>query len=600
MRKKQYCTLYCCERITNMNTIDSATLQILKQSTVVNTNIPPKGIINYNEKFKNAKPILYRDTVIDQTLSVLISKKKPNVLLIGAAGTGKTKIAEDIARKLANDEISFLKGYTLWELPISNLVAGAYMSGEVEQNVQDIIDFAVNNKVILFIDEIHLLVSNNNQYKNIAEIIKPALTQGNMKVIGATTIQEGKQFDNNPALKRRFSKVIVNELTTEQTIEILKMSKVDFMRHYKNKIIINDDVLIDVARIADQYINSHRPDNAITLLDRTMGNEILNRSHLEQQARTDNMLANALKAVPVIKLTSKAVKTTALRLVGYTEQNSSNADAIKTALSVIKGQDEIIDKIATILRNRDKGLFTDEKRPLAFMFAGPSGVGKTEMVKQLATVLMNTKPIILNMTEYDNHTSINRIIGSPAGYVGYDSQSELPFDILETNPYQVILLDEFEKCHPTVQKLFMSVLDEGTLSTNKNGVINFSKSIIIATTNAANDDTVHRTIGFNTSQQSNRQQIIDTLLPYFDTALLNRFGENVFMFNGISLDTYKNILQSKYKTEILRIKTINKSITLPDELPNDIVDDIAKDTYVPQFGARPAYNAVKSYIENNA
>jgi len=231
------------------------------------------------------------------------------------------------------------------------------------------------------------------------------------------------------------------------------------------------------------------------------------------------------------------------------------------------------------------------------LFAGTSGVGKTQVTKILAEELTGVKPIILNMTEYHSPASINRIIGSPAGYVGSDSNAELPFDSLESNPYQVILLDEFEKSDKAVQRLFMSAFEEGTITTARGKKIDFSKSIIIATTNAAHS-TPKSSMGFTESNnKKTKKSVVKELSQWFDVELLNRFKE-IYEFNELNKEDYKTILIDIYERDSKRICAEHRKIKLPESIPENELEEIIERTYVPEFGARPAKNAIKEYIEN--
>lgn len=559
-------------------------------------------LINYNEKFKNNGTTLFRDAVVKQTLSVLLGKNKPNAILVGPAGVGKTRIVEDLAYRIATKDAwipDALRDYTIYELILSAMIANSQYVGQIEAKINAVIEFAADpkNKAIIFIDEIHLLMSDNQTYDKIAQILKPALARGDIKVIGATTSQEYRKLKDDPAFNRRFSTVLVDELSREQTIEILKNARMSYLTHYNNKISIADDVLETVALLADQYRtnDSHRPDGALTILDRAIGNAIVDRKVQEQLALTDPNIKLMIQSVPIIPITERIVTKTAKQLMTGSNDAKDNLDmnSLKSRLTVIKGQDDVIDTMINELQRNDLALF-DRKKPLTALFIGPSGVGKTELTKLIATELTGVKPIILNMTEYNSSASINRIIGAPAGYVGSDSNAELPFDCLTTNPYQVILLDEFEKCDKSVQRIFMSVFDEGTLKTNRGNIIDFSKCIIIATTNAVHD-TMKHPIGLISNSQDDKTSISD-LSQYFDTALLNRF-ELRLTFHALSRDTYREILSSQYTKEITRINN-ERHTTLPVDMPTDDLDKLTKDTYEEQFGARPAERAVRRYIED--
>lgn len=569
-------------------------------------NDPAQYLINYNRRFATSQPVLFRDDVTAQLVSVLIGKDKPNALLIGPAGCGKTRIVEDLARRIETKDPSLpqsLHGHTIYELPLSAVISGAVYRGEMEERIRSIVEFIQdpNNRAILFIDEIHMLSGRSSDYKAIAQFLKPALARGDIRCIGATTTQEKKDLTDDPALMRRFSIVLVDELTREQTVEILKNVRGSYILHYQNTAAIDETALPMLVDIADEYrpAGSHRPDNALTLLDRAMGDAVVARKRMEEEAsRTGNQaMLSALQASPFIPVTEKQIRRTAFRLMtGNAVQPEYDETAMKNALSVIKGQDRPISEILRLLKRDSLNLYPKTK-PTAVLLAGASGVGKTEVTKIIARTLTGTVPIILNMTEYHSPASINRIIGSPPGYVGSDSNAELPFDALESNPYQFILLDEFEKADPAVQRLFMSALEEGKIRTNRGGELDFSRATIVATTNAGHTDR-SASIGFgNKKGPETVRQTAQTLSKCFDMALLNRFTK-ILTFNDISEDTYKEIVADKYRKEVSRILSIHPRMKLKPELDDDELNEITKQTYVPQFGARPAEKAVMDCIEN--
>ena len=565
---------------------------------------PEDYLINYNEQFKNEPPILFRDAVIQQTLSCLIGKFKPNALLIGPAGVGKTKIVEDIARRIANNDILIpakLQDYTIWELPLSKIVSGSGLVGEVERKTKDIIKFASdpNNKVILFIDEIHMLIGQSKTYEQIAQIMKPALARGNMKVIGATTSQEAQNLMDDPAFNRRFTRLIVDEFSVEQTEVILNNMATSMFDHYDHKIAINPALIKEVVKVADEYrtMGSHRPDNAITLLDRAMSTAYIQRKVMEVQAQNDPQMQAALTAMPTMSLSKSQLKLTAMKLMtGNNEKVIVDVKEMKDKLNVIKGQDEAIAYLVDAIERDNLSLFQRTK-PLTILFAGNSGVGKTEVVKIVANYITGVKPIILNMTEYQDNSTINRIIGSPAGFVGYDSKVELPFDILESNPYQIILLDEFEKAHRSVQRLFMSAFDEGYIKTARGKIIDFTKSIIIATTNAGHT-TKSDPIGFIEDDDVQSDASVSDLSRFFDVELLNRFTK-VINFNPITRKLSTEIAADTYKRNVQTIKDKHPSFTfLADEMDDAALEKFTKDNFVKEYGARPIKAAIQKYIED--
>lgn len=569
---------------------------------------PMDFLIDYNAKFKTAGPTLFRDELVQQTMAVLIAKNKPNALLIGPAGVGKTKIAEDIAYRMANNDPILpdkLKGCRIYELPLSSIVSGSRYVGDIEQKITTVIGFLSDpkNQAIVFIDEIHQLLGSDQTYGQIAQILKPALARGEIKCIGATTSQEAGELMDDPALNRRFTRIIVDEFDKEQTLAILKNAKGSFFQHYSNKIAVSDDVLEAIVTLADEYkpAGSHRPDNALTLLDRTIGDAVVQRQVLLEQAKNDPAMLQAIQSMILIPITEKQARKTAIRIMtGNAKKHDLDVDALRSALSAIKGQDDVLEKIIMELRRHDLGLFP-RTTPLTMLLAGNSGVGKTEVTKIIAQQLTGVKPIILNMTEYHSSASINRIIGAPAGYVGSDSNAELPFDCLESNPYQVILLDEFEKGDPSVQRLFMSAFDEGYIKTNRGKTVDFSRTIIIATTNAGHTNKSTGQLGFiqRDDGRDAAKTDIKALSRYFDTELLNRF-KTILTFNALGRDVYREILQDRYVREVTRIKKDRPRLRLMAAIPDADLDKLVEDTYKAEFGARPAVKAVTDYIEEQA
>ena len=566
-------------------------------------------LLNYNERFKDAGPTLFREEVITQTISVLIGKNKPNALLVGAAGTGKTKIVEDIARRIANDDPLIpagLKDHIIYELPLSSLVAGAGIVGQLEQRVTALVDFICDpkNKAILFIDEIHQLTSDNSStYEKIAQILKPALARGDMHVIGATTLQESRSFDNDPAFNRRFSRLIVDELSREQTLEILHAVRGGLVTHYKHQITVTDEVLDKVTVVADEYAKAghHRPDNAITLLDRAMADTVLdlNKRIADATAAGDTATVAMLQGITTVPTTERRVRQVAMRLMtGHAQKENLDVEQLRNELTRIKGQDCITDKLVEALHRDDLGVFP-RRTPLAWLFAGSSGVGKTEIAKIVAKELTGQPPIILNMTEFHSPASINRIIGSPAGYVGSDSNAELPFDCLESNPYRVILLDEIEKSDKSVQRLFLSAFDEGYIRTSQGKAVDFSKAVVIATTNSAKEAMATKVVGFGTQAAPKKHSLIRELEQDFDTEFLARFSE-IVGFNPLSQEVYGEIVQGRYERELALIQANlpHKAALLPAEIPDADLEAIVEETYLPSQGARPAERAVRRYIED--
>ena len=449
------------------------------------------------------------------------------------------------------------------------------------------------NKAIVFIDEIHLLYSSDKMYEKIAQILKPSLSRETMHLIGATTTQEMKDIETDPAFNRRFSKILVDELNKEQTVEILKSMVPVFAKHYGTTFPFNDEMGYLITEIADEFCSagSHRPDNALTLFDRSIGNSIMNKHIMMNDP--DPQTAAMAKAMTGIILSENTIKNTAIKITtGNNEAKKFDEEEMRENFSVIQGQDAIIEQLIKIIKLHDMHV-RPRKQPLTFLFAGSSGVGKTEIAKILAKSYFGDKPIILNMAEYTSSIAINRIIGAPAGYVGYNDNNEKPFDILDTNPYKVILLDEFEKCNREVQRLFMSIFDEGILQTNRGKTIDFSKTIIIATTNAGCTIKGQK-LGFLTDQST--EKTISELSDYFDVELLNRFNFRLTL-NDISKDIFQSIMVKTYEKEVKMIKERRPRINLDDTLDEQVLHDMVESHFDPKLGARPINTLITNYID---
>lgn len=560
-------------------------------------NVPPE-LINYNKNFKKADSIMFRDQVISEIYAVLLANKKPNVLLVGPAGCGKTTIAEEIARQIANKNLqvpSALLPMTVYELPLVNLVSGSGVVGQLEEKTKNIIAFAEKNKVILFIDEIHLLLSENETYNKIAQILKPALAQGNIRVIGATTTQEARDLLSDPALSRRFSQITVNEISQEQELVLLQKMMPPLLKHYQNQIDFPTDLLANVVTISDDVLrpHTHRPDSGLTLLDRVMGEAIATKQALiaTYTNKGQTAIADGLKNDPQAHINLRMIEKTATKIIaGIQVKPEVNQKDLVTALKPVMYQDQAKEQIVKLLLTHQLGIFNKDQ-PLSVMLVGSSGVGKTMLSKLVAKAITNTEPIILNMTEYNSNMTVTRILGSPAGYIGSNSHAELPFDILESNPYQVILLDEFEKACPAVQRLFMRVLDEGKLQLANNHVLDFSKAIIFITTNAANSNHSEHLVGFN---NNNNDKVTDELKGSFDNEVLNRFSM-IVKFNSLSSDDFKQIMQVKYQEIYPNLQY--KLTKAPKTLDQSTLDKLTAKFYDRAFGARPATKALEYYIQ---
>lgn len=563
-------------------------------------------LINYNETYKSATPALFRDEIVTQTMSIISSSRKPNALLVGPAGVGKTAIVEEIARRIANKEASVppqLANTTIYELPIATLVAGAGVVGDLENRITEIIKFAqdANNDALLFIDEIHLIAdSNNTTYAKIAQILKPAMARGYIRVIAATTMGEAKKLDDDPAFKRRFSSVIVDELTREQTRDILDIVLPGMLTHYQNKVTVAPDVLDEIVMTADRLMSTgHRPDTAITLLDRALSHSVISHHAAIQEALASGNTTSAqmLQQITHIPLTAKRLNTIAMLLVtGQSQPPHLDVTALQTELSRLRGQEEVLPRIVDALRRRELNIFPST-RPTSWLFAGASGVGKSETATIISSMVTGQKPIILNMAEYHDSASINRIIGSPTGYVGSDSAKERPFDTLASNPYRVIVLDEFEKADMSVQRLFLSALDTGEIQMANGPAVDLSRCIVIATTNAGRQKLSGSQMGFGDHKHSvSKQSLTKELQKSFDAELLGRF-DDLIAFMPLGADDYAQILRDEYDRQVKRICAERPDLSF-DAIDDDTINRLVDETWLVDQGARPAIRAIRALIED--
>jgi ATP-dependent Clp protease ATP-binding subunit ClpA len=563
-------------------------------------------LINYNETYKSATPALFRDEIVTQTMSIISSSRKPNALLVGPAGVGKTAIVEEIARRIANKEASVppqLANTTIYELPIATLVAGAGVVGDLENRITEIIKFAqdANNDALLFIDEIHLIAdSNNTTYAKIAQILKPAMARGYIRVIAATTMGEAKKLDDDPAFKRRFSSVIVDELTREQTRQILDIVLPGMLGHYQNKVTVAPDVLDEIVMTADRLMSTgHRPDTAITLLDRALSHSVISHHAAIQEALASGNTTSAqmLQQITHIPLTAKRLNTIAMLLVtGQSQPPHLDVTALQTELSRLRGQEEVLPRIVDALRRRELNVFPST-RPTSWLFAGASGVGKSETATIISSMVTGQKPIILNMAEYHDSASINRIIGSPTGYVGSDSAKERPFDTLASNPYRVIVLDEFEKADMSVQRLFLSALDTGEIQMANGPAVDLSRCIVIATTNAGRQKLSGSQMGFGDHKHSvSKQSLTKELQKSFDAELLGRF-DDLIAFMPLGADDYAQILRDEYDRQVKRICAERPDLSF-DPIDDDTIARLVDETWLVDQGARPAIRAIRALIED--
>ena len=462
-------------------------------------------LINYNTKFAKASPAKYRDKEIFSVISQLMMSQKSCSLLVGAPGTGKTKIVEEIARLIAikSPYTNTLNDYVVYELPLTNLMSGTSYRGQLEEKVQELLEYCEKEKVILFIDEIHQLVGESKSYENIAQMLKPVMARGAIKVIGATTLQESKNLLDDPAFNRRFNKVQVCELSIEQTRDIIETVYLPKMSSFYGIGFANNiAAIVTDAAEKSKTITCHRPDNAITLLDQVCANTLLQRNY-NIATCTDDALKQTMQSSPVI-VNQKHIED-------FNKELSFNIPASFDAVKEqILYRDEIIDKLYATLSDYAKfdALFPD-KKPFKLVIKGDEKSGKTTLAEEIAK-LIDEQPVYLDLADYSDAPSLNRIIGSPLGYVGSDSKKEMPFDIIESNPRKIIILDNFDKCHAVIQDFFNSALDTSLIKYADNRMIDISKCIVLVTETTRGKS---RSIGFTESvtKQNTTEVVLNAL-----------------------------------------------------------------------------------------
>lgn len=548
-------------------------------------------LINYNEEAQKGKfkPALFREKEIREVLAVLSMRDHPNCLLTGPAGIGKTAIPQELARRLVNGDPLVTKmlgkDTVIYELPLSNLVAGSSIAGQMEMILHQIIDFICDpkNHALLYLDEIHQLFKNNSgMYDTIAQILKPALARSDMHTIASTTTEEARFLKEDAAFSRRFTEVILPEFTKDQMAQILiKLKPIYEKFHHMT---FNDDIALPIVKAAHQYNSGkHDPDLTLSLVDRTMSSYQVQMTNLGMPTKNINIPYNVFKS-------------SAKHILAPNYNTNSVGNFNKLMQTQFIGQKDAQKTVDKILKMISLDLI-DRQRPYSILFAGATGSGKTEMAKLMAKSLYgSTKSLIyLNMTEYSDSMSLSKLIGSSAGYVGSDSARPLPLDSLANNPYQIVLLDEFEKAAPNVKQVFMQALDEGKIETNHGDTINFSHAIIIATTNAGTHN--EPTVGFTVQKDS----AINDLKNDLPVELLNRF-ENIVEFDSLTKDQYKQVLKIKYNVLAKRIFDHSNIKLDPETLDldkdYDFINNLANSTFDPNLNGRPAERSVMDYIEN--
>ena len=583
--------------------------------------------------------IIGREKEIYRVMQILSRRTKNNPCIIGEPGVGKTAIAEGIAQKLADGDVPFrLQGKELYMLDLTSLVAGTQFRGQFEGRVKALIEeIKTAGNIILFIDEVHNLVGTGDSEgtMNAANILKPALSRGEVQVIGATTFNEYRKYiEKDSALERRFQPVTANEPSIEDTIELLKGIK-EYYEEY-HKLYVSDDILKSCAVLSERYITDrYLPDKAIDLLDEAAACASINSKELteyEQLKKKNKALEteeNNLSAETenkdyqrIAEIKTELAKNTAridelepmIKEVHVTENDVCKVIELWTGIpasklletefkrianletvlkSKVVGQDEACELVAAAIK-RTRVQLSARRRPASFIFVGPTGVGKTELVKVLANELFNTvDPLIrLDMSEFMEKHSVSRIIGSPPGYVGYDEAGQLT-EKVRRKPYSVILFDEIEKAHPDVMYILLQILDEGKVTDAHVRTVSFENTVIAMTSNAGSSFNTSG-LGFAKSEADiSKDKAMKALGEFLRPEFLSRVDE-VVVFKPLTLDAYKGIaglMIGEMKEPLLEK---NKTLNVSDEA----YELVAKKASGGKFGGRDVRKVVRKDIED--
>lgn len=595
--------------------------------------------INLTDKAKNNEvdKIVGRDKEIDRVIQILNRRAKNNPILIGEPGVGKTAIAEGLAVKIVEGEVPHkLLNAEIYLLDLTAIVAGTQFRGQFEGRMKSIIKEAKENEnIILIIDEVHNIMGAGEVQggaMNAANILKPALAKGEIQLIGATTLEEyRKHIEKDSALDRRFQPVLVEEPTPEETIEILKGIKKYYEDYHRVK--ISDEVVEAAVKLSQKYITDRfLPDKAIDVIDEAGSRANLNNKKLTEleklkvkldEVKKDELLAaqeDNFEKVAQFKMESCKVEEdirnieendnepqisiediayvieawTKIPVQKITEEEAQKLLNLETTLHKrVVGQNNAIVSLAKTIRRNRSG-FRKKKKPASFIFVGPTGVGKTELVKALAEELFGSQDamIRIDMSEYMEKHAVSKLIGAPPGYVGYDQGGQLT-EKIRRKPYSVILLDEIEKAHPDVFNMLLQILEDGRLTDSQGRTAFFENSVIIMTSNAGTNFKAS-SIGFTKEGYAEIESgVKEALRETFRPEFLNRVDE-VVVFDKLSKDELLKIVELMIDEVVEEVNDKDMSIEVSDE----VKEFILKKGYDDKYGARPLRRTIQKYIED--
>ena len=527
-------------------------------------------------------PLIGRDKEIERTVQILCRRRKNNPLLVGEAGVGKTAIAEGLAKKIVDGEVpDILSGCTIYSLDLGALVAGTKYRGDFEKRLKGVLrQLQKDPGAILFIDEIHTLIgagSASGGVMDASNLIKPLLASGEIKCIGSTTYQEFRGiFEKDRALTRRFQKIDVEEPSVPDTVEILKGLKRYFEEHHNVK--YSNNALKAAAELSERYITDRfLPDKAIDVIDEAGANHRMNNTAGKQKVINVHDIENIV--AKIARIPPKTVSSSDSEVLRNLDRDLK---------LVVFGQDEAINTMADAIKMARSGLGSPEKPIGSFLFAGPTGVGKTEVTKQLAKV-MGIELIRFDMSEYMERHTVSRLIGAPPGYVGFD-QGGLLTEAINKHPHAVLLLDEIEKAHPDVFNLLLQVMDHGALTDTNGRKSDFRSVIIVMTTNAGAQLIGRRSLGF--TEQDHETDGMEEIKRLFSPEFRNRL-DGIIQFKSLDERTITNVVD-KFLIELEH--------QLEEKRVSMLVDDkarrwLAKKGYDPKMGARPMARVIQDHIK---
>ena len=543
-----------------------------------------KYCVNLNEKSKKGDidPLIGRNLEVERCIQILCRRRKNNPILVGDPGVGKTAIAEGLARKVISEQTpEVLKGSTIYSLDMGALLAGTRYRGDFEERLKQVMkELEKDPKAVLFIDEIHTVIgagATSGGAMDASNLLKPSLQRGTLRCMGSTTYKEYRNhFEKDRALARRFQKIDVVEPSTEDSIKILNGLKQYFEEHHQIK--YSNECLKTAVELANKYIHDRKlPDKAIDVID---------EAGAAQSLLPSNKKKKVIGVKEIEEIISKIARIPSKRI----SKNDSEVlkDLEKSLKRVVFGQDTAIEMLSSSIKLSRAGLREPEKPIGCYLFAGPTGVGKTEVCKQLADVL-GISMLRFDMSEYMEKHSVSRLIGAPPGYVGFD-QGGLLTDGVDQQPYCVLLLDEIEKAHPDVFNILLQVMDHGKLTDHNGKSVDFRNVILVMTSNAGASEQAKEAIGFNRTKREGEADA--AIVKMFTPEFRNRL-DSVITFNSLSLDIIMQVVE-KFILQ-LEGQLIERNVTI--EFSDDTLKWLADEGYDEKMGARPIARKIQEHIK---